>query len=119
MADSSSHMLRSVRLPHELGVHQGRQHSAARRTTAVAVLLATLALLSPVGPASAAERSASDVADADTFISDTERFPGWKGTLPGVKYATDAVTSGDPNHARRMAHGSLGEVWHARWCNSK
>lgn len=119
MPDSSSHMLRSMRSPHKLGVHLGRQHSAARRTSAVAVLLAALALLSPAGPASAANRSAADVAEADTFISDTERFPGWKGTLPGVKYATDGVTGGDPNHARRMAHGSLGEVWHAWWCSSK
>jgi hypothetical protein len=106
-----------MRLPHKLSVRQGRQQSAARRTSAAAVLLVALALLSPAGPASAAVRSASDVADADTFISDTERFPGWKGTLPGVKYATDGVISGDPNHARRMAHGSLGEVYvHERGC---
>jgi hypothetical protein len=107
MADSNSNMLRSMQL---LGVHQDRQHSAARRTRAVAVLLAALTLLSPASPVSAANRSAADVAEADTFISDTERFPGWKGTLPGVKYAADSLTSGDPNHARRMAHGSLGEV---------
>ena len=113
-------MLIAMQLPRKLGVLQGRQQSAARRTSAAVVLLAALALLSPAGPASAAERSASDVAEADTFISDTERFPGWKGTLPGVKYATDGATSGDPNHARRMAHGSLGEVHvHERWCNGK
>ena len=78
---------------------------------AAVLLLVALALPSPVSPVAAADSVKADAAEADTFISDTERFPGWKGTLPGVKYGTDGVTSGDPNHARRMAHGSLGEVW--------
>lgn len=82
-----------------------QRQAPPRAVCTITLLLATLALLQPASPASAA-----DAVEADTFISDTERFPGWKGTLPGVKYATDAASSGDPNHARSMAHGSLGEV---------
>ena len=72
--------------------------------TAIAVL-AALAVLHAAAPLLAA----TGEVEADTFISDAERFPGWKGTLPGVKYADDAA-KGDPNRARTLAHGSLGEV---------
>lgn len=82
-------------------------HAAAPRRQArrAALLLSALAVLHAAAPAA----SAAEHVEADTFISDTERFPGWKGTLPGVKYAADHA-SGDPNRARTMAHGSLGEV---------
>lgn len=45
--------------------------------------------------------------DEREYISDVDRFPGWKGTLPGSK---GGEFSGDPNRVRTVASGSLGQA---------
>lgn len=80
--------------------HQGPR-VVARLMITIGVLLTVIISL-PRGS------SAVDVTDDQAeYISDVERFPGWKGTLPGIKNDESAL---DPNRVRTVASGSLGQV---------
>lgn len=74
--------------------------------SAVHILVGVLLLLA----ASGQPRSSDAVGleqDQKDYISDVDRFPGWKGTLPGIK---SGEFSGDPNRVRTVASGSLGQA---------
>jgi hypothetical protein len=80
--------------------HQGPR-VVARLMITIGVLLTVIISL-PRGS------SAVDVTDDQAeYISDVERFPGWKGTLPGIKNDESAL---DPNRVRTVASGSLGQA---------
>lgn len=104
-SSQSSTAARHARRRRSGGASCSQRGSPWQRVCSGALLLAALTLLHGPGPRPAA----AEAVDENTFISDTERFPGWRGTLPGVKYAAEQA-GGDPNRARTMAHGSLGEV---------
>lgn len=74
-------------------------------TTWAPALVCFLLLLGVAGPAHRCDALATE--EEGTFISDAEHFPGWKGTLPGVK---GGAFGGDPNRARSIHTGAMGQV---------